>query len=114
MLLESNQIISDHLVRLPLVFVPNYSVSHLVQSRKNKKINGLAGLLSLFINKSKVRHSLTISPVIWISFFFSEKRLVGMMALKSLPYVDIYKPQRVEVKLWRCFPRLLSSAKVTS
>lgn len=114
-LLESNQLISDHLIRLLLVFAPNYSVSHLVRLKKKKKEEkGLAGLLSLFINKSKVSHSLTISPVIWISFFFSENRLVGMMTLKSLPSVDIYKPHRVEVKLWPCFQRLLSSAKVRS
>jgi len=47
----------------------------------------------------EIRHFLTASPVISISFFISENRVVGTMTLKSLPFVDIYKPQRVEVKL---------------
>lgn len=99
-LLESNQLISNHLVRHALVFAPNYLVSHLVQAKKKRKKEFLAGLLSLFINMSRrVRHLLTVSPVIWISFFISENRVVGMLTLKSLPFVDIYKPQRVEVKL---------------
>lgn len=96
---KSNQLISDHLVRRTLVFAPNYSVSHLVQLKKRKK-TFLAVLLSRFTNTSReVRHLLNVSPVIWISFFFSENRVVETMTLKSLPFVDIYKPQRVEVKL---------------
>jgi len=41
-LLESNQLISDHLVRHALLFAPNYSFSHLVQLKKVKNISSWA------------------------------------------------------------------------